>query len=288
MKERERMKARERNIPADHTQYIVIYVLPLSSFPFFKGNWIEIPLKTVTLIIIMPKKKEEDFLLNHRTSVWGCCIFLLLFFSFVSVWLFLPLFFILFVPSPRSSPLVTVLFERNNTNKTKKKKKRNLPRPATIHHFFQFIACNSHQCWLANYTFFRAFVAQKAFLSLSHYMYLIWTKLTCLDYYYYYYILPYLYVWRFALETYSVCLWVSIAADQEPKLREIRWDRTFVHSWCSKFSIAPAVDTSSTKTFRVFLIVCTSIIYYYYSFLLLSLLSICTSIDFSFYFSILY
>ena len=212
----------------------------------------------------MPKKKEEDFLLNHRTSVWGCCIFLLLFFSFVSVWLFLPLFFILFVPSPRSSPLVTVLFERNNTNKTKqKKKKRNLPRPATIHHFFQFIACNSHQCWLANYTFFRAFVAQKAFLSLSHYMYLIWTKLTCLDYYYYYYyyILPYLYVWRFALETYSVCLWVSIAADQEPKLREIRWDRTFVHSWCSKFSIAPAVDTSSTKTFRVFLIVCTSIIY---------------------------
>ena len=152
--------------------------------------------------------------------------------------------------------------EITQTKQNKKKKKRNLPRPATIHHFFQFIACNSHQCWLANYTFFRAFVAQKAFLSLSHYMYLIWTKLTCLDYYYYYYyILPYLYVWRFALETYSVCLWVSIAADQEPKLREIRWDRTFVHSWCSKFSIAPAVDTSSTKTFRVFLIVCTSIIY---------------------------
>jgi hypothetical protein len=32
---------------------------------------------------------------------------------------------------------------------------------STLYSLSQFIACNSHQCWLANYTFFRAFVAQK-------------------------------------------------------------------------------------------------------------------------------
>lgn len=66
-------------------------------------------------------------------------------------------------PCPFFSPLWLQFVERKHKDK-KKRQKKNLP-PATIHHFFQFIACNSHQCWLANYTFFRAFVAQSLSLT---------------------------------------------------------------------------------------------------------------------------
>ncbi len=197
----------------------------------------------------MPKKKKISW---QKTQVTVRVLGLLHIFSF------LPLFFILFVPRLLSSGCSSIERKKQNKTKQKKKKKRitSLPPPSTT--FFNSLhVILINVGWLIT-RFFGPSSRKKPF-SLSHYMYLIWTKLTCLDYYYYY-IYIYCRIITYDIshwQRYSVCLLLSLyivfelsigPSKSQNTTRKIRDRNRTSCTRAPSFRLLRRVDTSSTKT----------------------------------------